>query len=188
MRDNHLDDGFVSINFGSSRNETVSGLFRYVQVDTKPITFPGDFNRNRNLDVEDMDLLTAETRADPPSPEFDLNDDGAVDNDDRVVWVEDLKNTWFGDSNLDGEFNSGDMVQVFVGGKYETGEPVGWADGDWNGDFLFDSGDMVKAFADGGYEKGPRTVAAMVPEPGVSLLLVVSLFPWFFGRRARCPV
>jgi len=30
-----------------------------------------------------------------------------------------------------GEFNSGDMVQVFVRGKYETGQPAGWEDGDW---------------------------------------------------------
>ena len=53
------------------------------------------------------------------------------------MWVDDLKNTWIGDANLDGEFNSGDMVQVFVGGKYETGEDAGWEEGDWNGDMKF---------------------------------------------------
>ena len=88
-------------------------------------------------------------------PELDLDDDGHVDHQDHRVWVKVLKHTWFGDANLDGEFNSGDMVQVFVLGKYETGEEASWAEGDWNGDGFFDSSDMVAAFADGGYEKGP---------------------------------
>ena len=63
----------------------------------------------------------------PVDPAFDLNDDGVVNYADREVWVNDLKNTWIGDANLNGEFNSGDMVQVFSRGKYETGEdaPVG---------------------------------------------------------------
>ena len=34
---------------------------------------------------------------------------------------EDLANTYFGDADLNGEFNSSDMVQVFANGKYETG-------------------------------------------------------------------
>ena len=34
-----------------------------------------------------------------------------------MIWVNDLKNTWIGDANLDLEFNSGDMVQVFVAGQ-----------------------------------------------------------------------
>ena len=67
------------------------------------------------------------------------------------MWVDDLKNTWIGDANLNGEFNSGDMVQVFARGKYETLETAGWEDGDFNGDTLFGSGDMVAAFVGGGY-------------------------------------
>ena len=60
----------------------------------------------------------------PPNPdlaEYDLNGDGVVDFEDRKLWVEDsaFKNTWIGDANLDLEFNSCDMVQVFAAGKYE---------------------------------------------------------------------
>jgi hypothetical protein len=92
-----------------------------------------------------------------------------------VYWVHDLADTYFGDADLNAEFNSSDMVQVFAGGKYETGEDAGWAQGDWDGNGLFDSSDMVTAFVDGGYEKGPRANAAVVPEPTSVLLLVMGL-------------
>ena len=84
--------------------------------------------------------------------------------------------TWFGDANLDREFNSGDMVQVFVRGKYETGVDASWEDGDWNGDGQFDSGDLIVAFQDGGFEQGPRAAVSAVPEPsGIGLLAMAML-------------
>ena len=77
-------------------------------------------------------------------------------------------NTYFGDANLDGEFNTRDMVVVFVAGQYED-ESSGnstWTTGDWNGDAEFNSSDLVVAFADGGYEQGVRgSTATAVPEP-----------------------
>ena len=75
-------------------------------------------------------------------------------------------------------FDSGDLVLVFAGGKYETGENAGWEDGDWNADTEFTSSDMVAAFAEGGYEEGPRPVAAVstVPEPSSYLLLTAGLW------------
>ena len=69
--------------------------------------------------------------------EFDLNSGDVVDFEDRKLWVEDsaFKNTWIGDANLDLEFNSCDMVQVFAAGKYEKpGETATWEEGDWNGE------------------------------------------------------
>ena len=115
--------------------------------------------------------------------EYDLNDDQVVDVDDRQIWVGDLKNTWMGDANLDLEFNSGDMVQVFTAGKYETGEEAGWSEGDWDGDRIFSSSDMVKAFVDGGYEKGPRTDTLAVPEPGGWMLLMLAAVSLLTVRR-----
>ena len=70
------------------------------------------------------------------------------------VFVKEFVPTYFGDSNFDGEFNSGDLVKVFQEGKYETGQVAVWEQGDWNSDGLFDSSDLVKAFQDGGYELG----------------------------------
>ena len=126
----------------------------------------GDYNSNDELDAGDLDMQAVAIAGGLDPPEFDLNNDGSVNFDDRLAWVNDLKNTWIGDANLDLEFNSGDMVQVFVRGKYETGEDAGWEEGDWNADTKFGSSDMVAAFAAGGYEKGQKQQAvASVPEP-----------------------
>ena len=102
---------------------------------------------------------------------YDVNDDQRVDQLDRGVWVSDLKNTYVGDANLDGVFDSTDFVSVFVAGLYETGQAAGWSEGDWDGDQRFDSGDFVAAFVDGGYELGPKGAMA-VPEPSSFWLLL----------------
>ena len=39
--------------------------------------------------------------------------------------------------------NSGDFVEVFTAGKYETDQAARWSDGDWNSDERFDSSDFV---------------------------------------------
>ena len=131
----------------------------------------------------DADLQAAEMKANEPDlATFDENDDGMVDIADRTIWVKQHAGTWVGDANLDNEFNSGDLVDVFAAGKYESGEMAGWAEGDWNGDMSFDSGDLVVAFADGGYEQGPPAVNA-VPEPSSLVLLGLGLLAIFTRRR-----
>ena len=104
---------------------------------------------------------------------FDLTNDSVVDQEDHRFWVEQLAMTYHGDANLDREFNSHDMVQVFQAGQYEDGVDLNssWATGDWNGDREFDSGDLVLAFQSGGYEQGVRPAVLVVPEPTGSLLL-----------------
>ena len=103
------------------------------------------------------------------------------------MWVNDLKNTWIGDANLDLEFNSSDMVQVFAKGKYELEENAKWEDGDWNGNLRFNSGDMVAAFAAGGYEKAQKGAAAVsaVPEPSTWALALLAALACLRGRRRR---
>ena len=135
----------------------------------------GDINGNGSLDTEDIDLLTAEVLANTNTAAMDLNGDGAVNQADRSVWVTELRNTWFGDSNLDGEFNSSDFVAVFTSGKFEQDLDASWAEGDWNGDNRFNSADFVAAFTDGGFELGPRPQAANVPEPTTYVFFVVGL-------------
>ena len=97
-----------------------------------------------------------------------------LNREDLRAWVHGSANTYFGDADLDGEFNSSDFVQVFQTGKYETGRRMeGWSEGDWNGDGLFNSADFITAFQDGGYERGPRTDVTPVPELGGVVLLVL---------------
>src|SRR5690606_25297013 len=113
-----------------------------------------------------------------------LDRDGRVTSGDRVVWVESLKHTYFGDANLDGQFSSSDLVAVFVAGTYED-SIVGnssWASGDWNGDGDFTTSDLVLAFQSGGYEQGPR-LAALIPEPAGATLTLAGLVTLLARRR-----
>ena len=134
----------------------------------------GDFNGNGELDAGDIDALTAESAAGTNNTSFDITGDGTVDAADVTLWATGLKNTWLGDANLDGEFNSSDFVGVFSAGLFETNQPANWSSGDWNGDGVFSSGDFVAAFSDGGFEIGPRPQAATVPEPTGLVTLVLT--------------
>lgn len=141
----------------------------------------GDFNGDGLLDAADIDLLTGAVGGGDLS--FDVDGDGSVTADDRQVWIRDLKGTWVGDSDLNGEFNSADFVAVFQAGKFETGAAASWGEGDWDGNGVFGSGDFVAAFQDGGFEQGPRAAVASVPEPAGAALLLVGLT--LIGLRRR---
>ena len=142
----------------------------------------GDYNRNGLLDAGDLNLQALQMVGDG-DPSYDLNGDSVVDYKDRQMWVNELKHTWIGDANLDYEFNSSDMVQVFVRGKYETNEIAGWADGDFNGDMKFNSSDMVATFG-GCYEPPCDYYAVAVPEPGVGTLLLLGVALLLTMRRS----
>ena len=148
-----------------------------------PANESGDFDQNGLLNGADLTLLEA---ANDEDLNFDLNADGVVDFDDRATWVASLKGTWFGDSNLDGEFNTTDLVTVFVVGEYEDDIAMNshWEEGDWNGDAEFDSQDIILAFQAGGFEKGKRdTEVIAVPEPTTLLLIVMGALGCLMGRR-----
>ncbi len=154
----------------------IEAAISYGLGESKPAV-PGDYNRDGNVDIADIDLQSAAMKeAEPDLATFDENADGKVNFADRKIWVREHKGTWVGDANFDNEFNSGDLVQVFAAGKYETGVMANWADGDWDGDMAFGSGDLVVAFADGGYELGPPPAPA-VPEPSCTWLLLLITLP-----------
>ena len=156
-------------------------------------TNPGDLDASGTLDVTDLDLLANLIRGrSAPSAYsrlgiafFDMNSDSVVDQQDQYVWVKDLKRTWFGDANLDMEFNSNDLVSVLAAGEYEDSIAgnSSWATGDWDGDGDATSSDLITALADGGYEQGPRAVANAVPEPASFLILMVGLLGVASCRR-----
>ena len=165
----------------------------------------GDFTVDDLLDQNDVDLVAdflqfAEDLESQPlwfhaltDHRFDLNNDTLIDQEDIRVWAHDIKHTWLGDADLDGEFNSGDLVQALTTGKYESAakdhvfgrliDPAGWSEGDWNADNEFTSADLVVALADGGYEQGPRPVA--VPEPAACLLFLSGLLIYSWRRVRR---
>ena len=136
-------------------------------------TLTGDYNQNGLLDTGDLNLQAIGIQGNDPA--FDLDNDGDADFNDRLVWVHDLKNTWIGDADLNGEFDSSDLVTVLGAGQYEDGvdDNSGWSEGDWDADGDFTTADLVVALADGGYEKGP--LPAAVPEPTTIVLMLLGL-------------
>ena len=148
---------------------------------------PCDFNGDGICDAADIDALSAEVRNATNNAAFDLNGDAVVDETDRVVMVEQLLNTYFGDSNLDGEFNTSDFVSVFTTGEFEDGVAGNstWATGDWNGDGEFGTGDFVLAFSAGGFEEGPRVATASVPEPSTFVMSLTVGVLAFLRRKRR---
>jgi hypothetical protein len=143
------------------------------------VTRPGLSVRSLKNDIRFDGSPLAGGKPNIVGPVIDLNNDGQLNAFDRKGYVEEILGTFFGDSNLDGEFNSGDLISVFVAGEYEDARPGNstWAEGDWNGDRDFDSADLILAFVADAYEKGPRVAlaGAAVPEASSYVLLSMGL-------------
>ncbi|MCA9196378.1 MAG: PEP-CTERM sorting domain-containing protein [Planctomycetales bacterium] len=137
----------------------------------------GDFNNDGVVTTADLDVMVLGNAA------YDVTGDGNADAADVTEMVSGLINTWIGDSNGDGEFSSGDFVQVFGIGKFETGQAATWSEGDWNLDGVFDTSDFVAAFTEGGYELGPKAAVSAVPEPSTVVMLLFGLLPIGMLRR-----
>jgi hypothetical protein len=143
----------------------------------------GDFDGSGVLDAADIDDLTTQAAGGLNPASHDLNGDALVDVADIDVWMVSLFKSWSGDANLDGEFNSSDLVAVLASGTYEADVASVWTSGDFNGDGRTNSSDLVAALSGGGYESGPRAAAAAVPEPAVSLLWTLGLLGLLLRRR-----
>jgi hypothetical protein len=115
---------------------------------------PGDFNSDGLVDRDDLQQMCFALHGDQNGRAFDLTGDGELNDDDLDIMVHDILKTVYGDANLDGRFNSSDLVLIFQAGGYEddiAGNAT-WSTGDWNCDGEFNSSDLVQSFADGGYE------------------------------------
>ncbi len=153
----------------------------------------GDFNGDGQVDVSDLDELSEALKQTPPDIKFDVNLDLQVTFADVLAWIKWSKGTCIGDVNLDGVFDSTDLIQLFQQGIYESDETATWTSGDWNGDGKFDSSDLLAAFQEGCYEaegrfangeadSAPSSAWLTVPEPAVPALLWCFLPVWL--RRA----
>jgi hypothetical protein len=166
----------TSLVFGSNRPGSEGQADIYVAARERLRNlYTGDIDRDGVLAAADIDGLTAAIINRTNSARFDLNEDAHVDLTDHSYWVTELKQTWFGDANLDGVFDSGDLVDVLSAGKYELGLDASWSTGDFDGSGRFDSGDLIVALADGGYEQGPRAAVSAVPEPASFIILSIGL-------------
>ncbi|MCA9169007.1 MAG: matrixin family metalloprotease [Planctomycetales bacterium] len=114
---------------------------------------PGDFNNDGIVDGIDLETMRAAIGGEF-DPRFDLNLDDVVDSSDWQLMVTERIGTTFGDANLDGVFDSSDIVVVFQAGRFEdtTATDVTWAQGDWDADGRFTTSDLILAFQTGAYQ------------------------------------
>ncbi|MCA9152649.1 MAG: hypothetical protein KDA92_25270 [Planctomycetales bacterium] len=169
--------GFVEL--GSSQEITISSV---VVAGTHAL---GDFSDDGTMGVDDIDTLQSLIRLE--HAKADVNDDQQVDIADLTYWLHDLAHSYFGDANLDGEFNSADLIGAFQAGEYED-DAAGnstWSTGDWNGDREFTTADLVVAFQDGGYELSSQLPVASVPEPQGWNFLVTGVLASCANLRRR---
>ncbi len=155
------DGSFVYTHDGS---ENLSDQFTYRTDDgrggTDDVTVAiaiekrGDFNGDGWVGSDDISLMCAALDAPDSSKQFDLTSDNLVDQRDFEFMIEEILQTSVGDANLDGVFDSADLVLIFQAGEYEdeTLDNSSWAEGDWDCDGDFTSADLVKAFQRGKYQ------------------------------------
>jgi hypothetical protein len=147
-------------------NQGVSGV---VDGPSAFVAVTGDFDGDGDVDADDVDILYANLGGDPGT--YDLTDDGVVDQDDVDEWVFNIVpigeniGTVYGDFNLDGEVNAGDLALLAT--NYGLAGTWGWATGDGNGDGNVDAGDLAQLATNYG------TVVHTVPEPVTMSLLAL---------------
>ncbi|MCA9199907.1 MAG: lamin tail domain-containing protein [Planctomycetales bacterium] len=114
-------------------------------------SFDPDVNGDGQVTAADIDAVCLNVRANVGS--FDLDGNGQLNSNDVLFFVTDVLRTSVGDVNLDGVFNSGDLVAIFTAGEFEDGVSGNstYAEGDWNCDGDFGTGDLVLAFQAGSY-------------------------------------
>ncbi|MCA9199174.1 MAG: hypothetical protein KDA87_16630, partial [Planctomycetales bacterium] len=117
----------------------------------------GDLDGDSLINANDIDLLCRAVNS-GFDPRFDLNGSNSVSLADLDALVRNILGTTYGDSNLDGVFNSTDLIRVFQAGQYEDQieDNSTWATGDWDCDREFDTSDLIRAFQLGTYSQNAR--------------------------------
>lgn len=174
--------------FGSASDQLGAlSLAELEQLRASDLALIGDIDMNLQFTAADIDGLNRAIREGSTEvTRYDVDNNGTLNEADRQYWVKSIVHSYFGDANLDGSFNSGDLVSVFAAGQYEDsvlGNST-WATGDWSGDAEFTTDDLIVAFQDGGFEKATSAATAAVPEP-MSSSLLAGWITLMIARRTR---
>ncbi|MCA9200150.1 MAG: cadherin-like domain-containing protein, partial [Planctomycetales bacterium] len=155
-------EGTDSFTYRVSDGESLSAEVTVtIHVGANPAAL-GDFDQDGQFGQSDIQRMRQAIEAGWIGA-FDLNHDSVTDAHDWQILIHDVIGTSFGDANLDGRFDSQDLIAVFQSGRFEVSNtlspPVEWNAGDWNGDGSFDTADLVLAFQDGAYDVNGATTA-----------------------------
>ena len=108
-------------------------------------TLLGDVNLDGNVDVADIDDLFAAIGAGSNDSQYDLDQNGSVESADVDYLITTIFQTTLGDTDLDGDVDTGDLTRAIIGFTGAGGLGRGWASGDTDGDGDVDTGDLTSA-------------------------------------------
>ncbi len=123
----------------------------------------GDFDLTDAVDQDDIDRLFRNLGGDASI--YSLDGNQTVTLTDVDVLVTDLLGSLYGDANLNGTIEQGDLDAVLN----NWGAPNrGWATGDFNGDRFVDQADLDRVLNGWGSASSPNFRGVAVPEPVVA--------------------
>ena len=114
-----------------------------------PNTLRGDFNRDGEVDADDIDELFAAINSSSDEEEFDLSGNGMVDTGDVDVLVEEILETVRGDANLDRKVD----IRDFLALSRSFNESGGWADGNFDRDSIVGIRDFLSLSRNFGFDE-----------------------------------
>ena len=115
----------------------------------------GDLDGDLDRDIQDVDLMSQAIK-NGSGDLTDLNCDGTTDQADMDLLIEDIFGTYRGDTDLDGDVDFGDFLELSANfGK--TGSDVSWADGDFDSDCDVDFADFL--FLSANFGNGAKAAA-----------------------------
>ena len=123
-----------------------------------------DFDGDGDCDAADIDVLLANlTGSDVYNEVYDLDGDFDADHNDLIKFVREIKESEFGDWNLDGSVDLADF-NLWL----DSDGSGGWAEGDGNGDESNDLADFNMWLGESPPTTAPQ--AFLSPEPATLLL------------------
>ncbi|MEM6748849.1 MAG: glycoside hydrolase [Planctomycetota bacterium] len=145
---------------------------------TLSVVATGDFNDDGQVDADDIDLLVAAIQAGSTDSLYDLDGQSGVGESDLTHMITVIKQTSFGDFNLDGVVDLLDFDLL----AQNFGQTGGWGQGNGNTDASIDLLDFDLLAQNFG-SAGPSTV----PEPGVAGTLSLATALACSRRRRPAP-
>ena len=126
-----------------------------------------DLDQNGSVDGADLDAFCMAVAQ--HGLVYDYNQDQRANRDDFYAILINEFGTVPGDINVDGTFNSGDLVDLLQAGTLESGETDAvWSLGDFDCDGQVRTSDLVEAFRFGAYDRGAAGSVAtegLAPKP-----------------------
>lgn len=161
----------IDLNTGEIVYEELNAINHFMERHGFANFLRGDIDGNGVITAADIDAINVSAALTAlEQEEYDLTGDdlitgGGLSNTDTVELVRNILGTEFGDANLDGNVNIGDLT--LLAGSF--GSAGGWANGDFTGDGTINIGDLTVLAGNFGFTASPTAV----PEPASLALLAL---------------